>query len=201
MPKASFKLVALAAAFIIAVAAGVVVDGQRKRRDAEDLFKTVRSFVVGATTLSAAQKELQQFGKYRNMGIACDMSDCTLGFDVTNKSLKFLHLASPVEVGTTLRFSSNMLQYKTMNITGGTFNVVYITESDPPPNARVWPPKIYRDKTGVVWKALIHITPQSTSQERAVLDSFNFRCLTKIGGCTTGEEMAPAVSQIVSGSQ
>jgi len=202
MPRSSTKFLFLVSALfvVIAVVVGIIVDSERRRKDAENLCTTAKSFVVGATTLATVKRDLERFNRYSNGGVGCSATGCG-SYDITNRWLKSFHLAPGNGFGVSLWFNNGILQRKAIYMGAGPCCVVYVTDTDSPPNARIWPPKIDRDRTGVALKALIHITPQSTNQERAVLDSFNFRCLTKIGGCPTAEEMAPGVSKIVSGSQ
>lgn len=201
MSKLSAKFLFLVSVFfvVIVVVIGIVVDSERRQKDAENLCAAANSFVVRTTTLATVRRDLERFNRYSNGGVGCTTTDCG-SYDVTNRWLRLFHLAPAAQFGVSFWFDNGILQGKAAYIGHDLCCIVYVTETDAAPNARIWPLKIERDKAGVILKAIVHITPRSTNQERAIPHSFKFRCLTKIGGCTT-EEMAPAISQIMPDSQ
>ncbi len=197
----SFRTKILGVALIILIAAVLfgVTGALKTERAAEGFSLQSRALVVGRTSFSEAERMLSKYQRYRIKSTSCTSADCELAFRFRNSSLSRLRLAPPTGFDSVLRFHDGVLVNRETYLGQGLCCVVYVREdlsaSATGALRSRFSPELQRDGSGRAWKAMVHLTPQASEQERELAYSFNLHCLDKIGGCKTAEELSPGVWQ------
>jgi len=191
------KIVVGGSAILVTVALFGAVVVIRKEQAAESFLSQSRALVLGHATLSDARKTLDDYRRYQLNATSCASNECEIAFRFRNSLLSLLHLAPPTGLDSFLRFHDGILVNRETYLGQGLCCVVYVREDLPSSQTATlkssFSRKLQRDGTGRPWKAIVYLTPQAIQQEKDLAYSFNLRCLYKIGGCKTAEELSPAI--------
>ena len=168
------------------------------RRQAQKFLATTAQLKIGASTYDDTRHLLEPYRNHMRNSDPCTPNHCTWNFAFRNTLLSALHLAPVTEFTGSLTFEDGLLSTRVEYLGQGTCCVHHIIEgrSLVAPNDRSQPNfsvTLQRTEDGFPSKAIVMLTPQATPEQRQAAYAVDLRCLDKIGGCKSAEELSPQI--------
>jgi hypothetical protein len=186
------------------------IEERLNRLRARDLVAAMQTVRVGASSLPEVESLARQFG-----GVArqpCDASLCNVDFGpIRNSLLAKLHLAPATRLGSRITVQDGTVSYMTVGYdvtspartiaSADVFVFPIIEERAFPAGGAPFEVNVRWGASGSSkpdkrWKIGVRMTPAAPQELQRAAFAFDLSCLTRLGGCTSGDELLPGIAGV-----
>jgi hypothetical protein len=202
-------IIVLVISIVISVLS-IWIEGQFNLVRARDLLAAMQTVRVGKTSLPEVENLASQLG-----GVAhqpCDASFCNVDFGpVQNSLLTKLHLAPATRLGSRITVQNGTVSYLTIGydvtspartIASADVFIFRITDEWAfPAGGAPFEVNVRWGASGPSmpdqrWKIGVRMTPAAPQELQRTAFAFDLSCLTRLRGCTSGDELLPGIARV-----
>ena len=186
-------LIAVAAVLAASVATGVRLS--RPATGAQELLAESQTLQIGRSGLSDVEAIAGRFGITR--GNDCTPSDCQLVVSVDNSRLPSWWRKSEATFAASFLVEKGILverEYALAIGVGPNRPFAEVREREHW-RERTEPVEVQTSSNGtdLKWRAIVHLTTKAPPEVQSRYLSFNFKCMSKFGGCAGAGQLLPTV--------